>query len=138
MKVVVGTNVLVSAFFFGGVPGRILTEWSAGRITFVVSAPVLAEYREVGEELNSRYGPLDFESFAALIVMNSDVVDAPEHPAESICADPADDKFFTCAAAAGCQIIVSGDRHLLEASGWGGIEVLKPRQFLERHGRGMK
>jgi uncharacterized protein len=131
VKVVVDTNVLVSAFFFGGVPGRILTAWNDGHITLVISAPVLAEYREVGEELNSRYGPLDFESFAALIVMNSDLVDAPEHLAESICADPADDKFFACAAAAGCQIIVSGDRHLLDASGWGGIEVLRPRQFLE-------
>jgi uncharacterized protein len=132
VKVVVDTNVLVSAFFFGGVPGRILTAWNDGHITLVISAPILAEYREVGEDLNSRYGPLDFESFAALIVMNSNLVDAPDHVGAPICSDPADDKFFTCAAAARCEIIVSGDRHLLDASGWGGIEVLRPRQFLER------
>jgi uncharacterized protein len=132
VKVVVDTNVLVSGFLFAGVPGQLLTAWNEGRITLVISAPILAEYREVGEELNTRYGPLDFESFAALIVMNSDLVDAPEHLAEAICADPADDKFFACAGAAGCQIIVSGDRHLLNASGWGGIEVLRPRQLIDR------
>ena len=27
----------------------------------------------------------------------------------------------------------AGDRHLLRLSGWGGIQVLTPRQFVEQH-----
>ena len=92
----------------------------------------LAEYREVGAELGARYGDLDFEAFAALLVMNSELVEAPEHLNPPVCADPADDKFLACAAVAGCRVIVSGDRKLLATSGWAGIEVVRPREFFER------
>ena len=51
---------------------------------------------------------------------------------EAICEDPDDDKFFACALASGSQVIVSGDKHLLKVSGYQGIEVLKPREFLDR------
>ena len=70
--------------FFGGIPGRILSTWHAGRITLVLSAPILAEYREVGAELTERYGGSAFERFAALLVLNSEVVDAPEYLNEAV------------------------------------------------------
>jgi predicted nucleic acid-binding protein len=50
-----------------------------------------------------------------------------------VSGDAADDKFLACALAAGVPIIVSGDKHLLAMAGWGGINVLKPRQFVEQH-----
>jgi len=46
-----------------------------------------------------------------------------------ITADPGDDKFMLCARESGA-IIVSGDRHLLDASGWEGVRVMKPHDFL--------
>lgn len=133
MKVVLDTNVLVSGFFFGGLPGRILSAWRDARLRLVISAPILAEYREVGAELEERYGGHEFEPFAALLVMNSEIVDAPEHLPEPVCADPDDDKFLACAAAAGVRVIVSGDGMLLAASGWNGIAVLKPRSFVNAY-----
>ena len=133
MKIVLDTNVVVSGLFFGGYPGEILSAWHRGRITLVLSASILAEYREVGAELSSHYGELDFEAFAALLVMHAEVVDAPPALAESVCSDPDDDKFLACAAAAGVAVVVSGDRHLLAVSGWRGIEILRPRAFVEQY-----
>ena len=133
MKIVLDTNVVISGLFFGGYPGKILSAWHNRQLTLVLSASILAEYREVGAELNARYGELDFEAFAALLVMHAEVVDAPAALAEGVCSDPDDDKFLACAAAAGARVIVSGDRDLLEVSGWHGIEVLKPRAFVERY-----
>jgi hypothetical protein len=63
--------------FFGGYPGKILSAWHRGQISLVLSASILAEYREVGTDLNARYGDLDFEAFAALLVLDPEVVDAP-------------------------------------------------------------
>jgi predicted nucleic acid-binding protein len=51
MKVVVDTNVLMSGVFFGGVPGRILEAWRDGKLTLVVSPPVLEEYHRAGPPL---------------------------------------------------------------------------------------
>ena len=52
---------------------------------------------------------------------------------ESACDDPDDLKFLGCALAGGARCIVSGGRALLRASGFQGIDVLTPRDFVRRH-----
>jgi uncharacterized protein len=52
---------------------------------------------------------------------------------EQVCDDPDDDKFLACALASGCKLIVSGDKHLLKVSGFGNIEILRPRAFVEKY-----
>jgi predicted nucleic acid-binding protein len=37
-----------------------------------------------------------------------------------------------------CKVIVSGDRHLLKVSGFGGIKVMRPRQFIDEYLSGGK
>lgn len=41
MRVVLDTNVVVSGVFFGGVPGKILSAWSAGATQACQEAPWL-------------------------------------------------------------------------------------------------
>jgi uncharacterized protein len=133
VKVVLDTNVLVSAVFFGGVPGRILAAWRDRRIRLVLSASILAEYREVGAVIESRYGGHDFEAIVALLALNSELIDAPDYLDPPVCSDADDDKFLSCAKAGGAVIVVSGDAALRAVSGWSGIDVLTPRQFADRH-----
>ena len=132
MKIVLDTNVFVSGVFFTGPPARILEAWRDGRVSVAVSAGILEEYRRVGVRLADRYEGVDLEPLLTLLAMNAEIVEAPDL-AEPLCEDPDDDKFLACALAAGAPVIVSGDKHLLRASGWSGIEVLRPRQFCERH-----
>jgi uncharacterized protein len=133
VRVVLDTNVVVSGVFFGGVPGRILSAWNRGQLGLVVSPSILAEYRRVGEILAGRHEGVDFEPFAALLAIYAEIIDAPEHIEPSVCIDPADDKFLACALATGVKVIVSGDAHLLDVTGWNGIQVLRPRTFADRH-----
>ena len=132
MKAILDTNVLLSGFFFGGVPGRVLDAWRDDRFTLVLSTPILAEYREAAAEFEAGHGGSDFEALAALIVVNAEVLDAPEHLPDQVCTDADDDKFLACALAAGTKIIVSGDRALRKVSGWNGIEIVTPREFVDQ------
>jgi len=50
---------------------------------------------------------------------------------EPVCVDPDDDKFLACALASKSKMIVSGDKHLLDVSGFREIQMLKPRKFLD-------
>lgn len=50
-----------------------------------------------------------------------------------IVLDPDDNKFIECAVASQSKIIVSGDKHLLDISGYKGIEVIKPRRFIDHY-----
>ena len=128
MRVVVDTNVFISGVFFGGIPGRILRAWRESRIELVLSAEILEEYLRVGDRLSQEYPGVDLGPFLALLTTHAEIVDAPALP-EPVSADPDDDKFLACALIAGAAVIVSGDKDLVDRSGWRGVRVLRPRQF---------
>ena len=131
MKVVLHTNVFVSGVFFSGPPFEILSAWRDGRVQLVVSAEIVDEYRRVGERLEAGYSGTAFSPILLLVALHSEVVMAPGL-AGPVCDDSTDDKFFACAIAAGCSAIVSGDKHLHRANGYGGVKVYRPREFVER------
>ena len=132
MKIVLDTNVLMSGIFFGGPPLKILQAWRDGKVQLAVCLEILAEYREVALRLSEKYEGVDVLPLLDLVAIGSHIIQAAPL-SEPICADPDDDIFFACAVAAKARIIVSGDKHLLTASGRGGIEVLRPRTFIDRY-----
>jgi predicted nucleic acid-binding protein len=67
-----------------------------------------------------------------LILRQCHVVEPLPVP-DDACDDPDDLKFLACALAGRATFIVSGDRALIRASGFGGIEVLTPAAFARRH-----
>jgi uncharacterized protein len=131
VKVVLDTNVFVSAVFFGGVPGRILSLWRDGQIDLLLAADILMEYEEILYRLHHRYPGVDPTPIIGLLVRRGVFVE-PVAEGEPICADRDDDKFLLAAAAGACPIVISGDRHVLDANGWQGIEVLTPALFMRR------
>jgi len=132
LKVVMDTNVFVSGVFFSGPPYQILNAWQSGEFELVVSQEILDEYRRVGEFLAEERPNIDSNPILHFVVEHAKVYQ-PVELKEAICEDPDDDNFFACALASGSKVIVSGDKHLLKVSGYEGIEVLKPRDFMDRH-----
>ncbi len=132
MKTVVDTNVLISGIFFDGPPARILEAWLHGELEFVVSHEILEEYFEVCERLSLRYPTIDVTQILILIVQNCHIVD-PLPLAKPASSDADDDKFIACALASATNLIISGDRDLLALSGYDNIQIVTPREFVDRH-----
>lgn len=132
MRVILDTNVFISGVFFSGLPHRILEAWRDGKIRLVASAEILEEYRRVGLVLAERFPGVDIEPFLALVAVGAEFVLAPSL-AERVCDDPEDDKFIACALAGRCEVIVSGDKALLRASGYRNVVIKSPRRFVEDH-----
>ncbi len=129
MKVVVDTNVLVSALVFpGGVPEQVYRLAIEGRITLVTSPPLLAE---LGRVLTEKFAWQDDHVRAALtqIVRIGEIVE-PDERVSVIVADPDDDRVLEVASASGATLIVSGDRHVLGLGRWGEVAILDPAGFL--------
>ena len=132
MKVVLDTNVFVSAVFFGGVPGRILTAWHNGEIHLRLSPEILEEYVEVLRRLEKQYHPIEAEPVIELLLANSEIIQVP--PLQTpVSSDPDDYKFIACALASKFKILVSGDKHLLAVKGHQGLEILKPSEFVKEY-----
>jgi uncharacterized protein len=132
VKVVLDTNVFVSGVFFSGPPYQILKAWRDGKIQLAVSPEILEEYHRVGEILAEEHPTIDLKPVLDYVIRNVEVYAAPSLP-EAVCQDPDDDKFLACALASESTLIISGDKHLLKASGYRNIEVLKPRDFVNKH-----
>jgi putative PIN family toxin of toxin-antitoxin system len=131
MRVILDTNVILSAIFFGGVPGRILTAYRDGKLTIVLSPEILDEYRTTAVRLAKKFD-VEYEEILDWIAVHSEMMAVPslDQPGS---ADPDDDKFIACSLASGAKVICSGDKHLLDVNGYRGIEVLRPRAFVDQY-----
>lgn len=130
MRIVLDTNVLMSGIFFSGPPFRILQEWRDGRLQICISPEIFEEYLAVAERLSEQFPSVEIAPILGLLAVEAELWEATPLPA-AVCDDPDDDKLFACAIAAGCRCIVSADKDLLRVSGYGNIEIVRPRDFLE-------
>jgi uncharacterized protein len=132
VKIVLDTNVFISGIFFAGPPYRILEAWRDHTLQLVLSQEILEEYRRVGTELAAQYPSIDIGPILNLVARKGHILAEVPLP-EPVCEDTDDDKFIACALAAGCKIIVSGDKHLLKVTNFRGIRVLRPREFVDNY-----
>jgi predicted nucleic acid-binding protein len=55
MKIVLDTNVFVSAIFFSGPPYRIIRAWREGMVRVAYSPAIILEYRRVLADLSQQF-----------------------------------------------------------------------------------
>jgi len=48
-----------------------------------------------------------------------------------ICRDPKDDMFLECAALAGADVLVTGDKDLLSLGSYGAARIITPLEYVE-------
>ena len=132
MRVVLDTNVLISGIFFSGPPSEILKAWGNQSLQIVLSQQILDEYQRVAVALSSKFPTVDILPIIELVTIYGQFVDTQGFDI-TVCEDPDDDKFIECAVAGKCKTIISGDKHLLKLTGYQGITVLNPRNFVDKY-----
>ncbi len=126
-RVVLDTNVVVSALLFGGVPGKLVSLWRSGRIEPLCSEEIVLEYLRVLAYPKFRLSESEIDYLLKHEILPFFTVVYSPAGKLYISEDPADDKFIWCAVAGKAGAIVSGDDHLLGARS---LPVLTPAQFL--------
>jgi uncharacterized protein len=108
-KVVIGTNVLVSAVLFGGAPERVLDLARAGVLVGVTSLYILGEFRSVIS--GSKFGiPRGTAEALVLEIAGFTEVMAVERAIGCWVDDPGDDPIVETALVAAATHIVTGDQ----------------------------
>lgn len=132
-KVVVDTNVIVSAFGWHGKPEEIIRLIVKGRLINFITAEILNELRRV-----IGYPKFDFsEELQAEILETMFCISTFTETDETIVVvkeDPPDNRILECAISAGAEFVISGDKHLLNLTDFMGIKILTPDSFLEVRG----
>ncbi len=134
MRIVVDTNVLISATLWQGTPHRILELAEQKRVTLCATQPMLDELKEVLQRrkferaLKARNTSVE-EIMSALLPLVE--LYPPTSVTESIPKDPDDEMFLACARSADAEYIVSGDEHLLKLERFGKMRIVSPADFLK-------
>ena len=124
-RLVLDTNVLVSALLFRSEAAALLDAWRDGRFRLAVSEPILDEYARVLDYPKFRLSVREATAIMRQYVLPyCDRFHAPDQP--RLCSDPDDDKFIQCALAAHAAALVSGDRAVLSLGPRCGRVVIIP------------
>ena len=132
LRVVIDTNVFISSFF-GGIPKKIINLWRDGKIIICLSQPIVEEYIKVLNRMGLTDKKEIFE-LTQIFAEGYNVIFVGKTPKLNIIEDdPDDNKFIECAVALNCKIIISGDNHLKSIKKYIDIEILSPREFIEKY-----
>jgi putative PIN family toxin of toxin-antitoxin system len=130
VRVVLDTNVLVSALLFTGALSGLVPLWQNGAITVLLSRAILDEYLRV---LSYPKFQLSEEEITAIVeeeILPYFEVVQPRKRLRVARRDPSDDKFLECALAGKAEVIVSGDGDLLGLGSYRRIRIQSPAEFL--------
>lgn len=128
MRVVLDTNVVMSAIFFGGAPLKIVRAAFAKEVEVVASEAVLSEYREVAARLHAQFPSVNHRR--PLVILESKLtIVRPAALGETVCRDPDNDAILACALGGKAKVICSGDGDLLALDGFRGLEIMLPADF---------
>ena len=129
LRVVVDTNVYISAIFWGGKPRHVIDLGRNGTIQIFTSEDI---EQEILDKLMTKFGlnsddagrvMADFSTFTKPIRVSRRI-----HVVKD---DPDDDKFIECAVECGAKFIVSDDKHLLKMKKYKGIDIVNAATFLK-------
>lgn len=129
IKVILDTNIYISAIIFGGNPKKILKLARAQKIKVFTSIQILLE---ISEKLHKKF-KLSEKDVAKILRGISKITEVvhPKIKLNIVKEDPSDNKILECALEANADYIVTGDKHLLKLKRFEETKIVTPSDFLK-------
>ncbi|HTP64830.1 MAG TPA: putative toxin-antitoxin system toxin component, PIN family [Geobacteraceae bacterium] len=130
-RLVLDTNILVSALLFKGRLARFVDLWKKGKIVPVITRETFTELVDVLHYPKFALADDEIQAivedeilpFFEVVSVNEDVT--------GVCRDPDDDRFLAAAVNSGAKWVVTGDRDLLCLEAYRGVSIVTPQKFLD-------
>lgn len=135
MKVVLDTNVLISATFWEGEAFKIIRLIGEKKIECFISKQILEEYIKVAnsDELMEKANEKNLSiKLSAMKLIEICKIVEPSRKIDVVKEDPDDNKIIECAVEAKADYIVTYDaKHILPIKDFEGIRIVSPTEFLK-------
>ena len=134
MKIVVDANLFASGLIKPkSNPGNILDLIKKNQLELILSPDIIKEIKRIllYPKIQKYHlkTPREIDAYFEDILIFAWIVEGKE-PVDIIKNDPTDNKYLACAYEGEADYIVSGDHHLLDIKTYKGIEIIKPKAFL--------
>jgi putative PIN family toxin of toxin-antitoxin system len=132
-RVVLDTNVTISAFFWRGYSRTVYDLVKEGKVTLLSSIKIEAEFIRVLAYPKFRLTPAEILPIVNNLRRHAHFVEV-KTKVDVIKEDPTDNIFLECAQDGKADYIISGDHHLLDINNHKGIQILRAKDFLIKEG----
>ncbi len=128
-RIVLDTNVVISAILFGGTPATIIKKIIRGEVQGFTSLFILDEILDVLQR--PKFGLTPKQAFS-IVEDYQDLCElvGPTIQVQAVPDDPDDNRILECAQESSAQYIITGDNHLLKIRKWEDIPILSASEFL--------
>ena len=130
LRVVLDTNVLVSAVISNGKPRELLRKGIDNQFSIVTSDSILKELATMLRRPKFKTSEDEIHRIILAIIGSSEVTNV-KSKFEAVKEDPKDDMVVNTAYDGRADIIVTGDKHLLEMENFRGIKIITIENMLE-------
>jgi putative PIN family toxin of toxin-antitoxin system len=128
VRVVFDTNVLIAALIAHGTSAEVV-EYALSTHEVVCGDFILQELREKLAR-KFQYPPERVRAVESFIRNHLTLVQAAALP-HRVCRDPDDDNVLAVAKSAAADVVVTGDKDLLEIQEYEGVRIIPPAAFWE-------
>jgi uncharacterized protein len=135
LRAVIDTNILVSGLIRKqGLPGQVLRRLRDGDFSIIYSVPIMVEVVDVlsRPQIQRKYQVMsdDITALINLVRLRGELV-SPNRKIDT-CRDPKDNRFLEAAIEGNADMIVSGDKDLLDMVDFETIPIISTAEFLAR------
>lgn len=132
MRVVIDTNVLISATFWTGRPKQLLNKVRRGEVIYLTSRILLDELKEILIRADKPFklSENDARKIVAAAEEMAELVQT--HSKFNVCRDEKDNCVLECAVDGKAEWIITGDMHLLKLQFFQEIPIVKVAEFLSK------
>lgn len=131
-RVVLDTNILVSALIFRGELARLVDAWKSGDIIPIISKETFEEFHAVLSYPKFRLTDSEIKAIVEDEVLPYFEVIEKTAEVIGVCKDPDDDMFIACAISAKADFIVSGDKALCDVGRYKSVRIITATEFLKK------
>lgn len=131
LKVVVDTNVWVSAVLGTGVPKKLKDRMAKQDFQPICSTQLVDELIDVLARPKFSGKVTDIDAAELVRLLRKVALFVEPEPICEASRDPKDDVFLACAVTGGADYLVTGDDDLLALVEIGATKIVTPRQFLQ-------
>lgn len=130
IRIVLDTNVLISALLFKGELAGIVDLWKKGKIIPIFSRDTFDEFKTVLE-----YPKFSLTAHEINVIIEEEVLPFFEaikvaDKIKGVCKDRDDDKFIGCAVSASADFLVTGDKDFLDIGRCESVKIISVSELL--------
>lgn len=129
-RIVLDTNIMVSALLFKGKLSVIVDLWKKGRIVPILSKETFGEFKTVLEYPKFSLTEQEIRAIIEEEILPYFEIEEVVDNISGICMDTDDDKFIACAVSASADFIVSGDKDLLDIGRYKSVKIISASELL--------